>query len=81
MKAEQIAKWVIDNRYNCTTISDEEMYKLVLSEIKSNFKPINTNLDNIRVCSNCKFLHCTELEDPCKSCLDDENEYINHEWE
>jgi hypothetical protein len=53
MKAEEIAKWVVDNRYNCTTISDEEMYKLVLNEINLNFKSVYKNKVS---CSTCKYL-------------------------
>jgi hypothetical protein len=38
MKAQEIAKWVIDNRYNCTTISDEYMYNIIVAEISSLWK-------------------------------------------
>ena len=82
MKAEDIAKWVIDNRYNCTTISDEEMYKIVLGDITFLLnKAVSTNvsLDSIKLCTNCKFCDVHEFDEPCKSCLE-HAEYINHEW-
>ena len=77
MKAENIAQWVIDNRYSF--ILNSEMYSVVLRDIKSLLNKENSHEGQVKLCSNCKYLNNPEGEEPCKTCLN-YTEYINHEW-
>lgn len=83
MTPENIAQWVIDNRYPKSEqekVSDHEMYHFILSEIALFLNKEKSHEGQMKLCSNCKYLHNTEGEEPCKTCLN-HAEYINHEWE
>lgn len=82
MTPENIAQWVIDNRYPKSEqdkVSDHEMYHFVLSEIVLLLNKEKSHEGQMKLCSNCKYLNNPEGEEPCKTCLN-YAEYINHEW-
>ena len=56
------------------------MYHFILSEIALFLNKEKSHEGQMKLCSNCKYLHNTEGEEPCKTCLN-HAEYINHEWE
>ena len=68
MKAEEIAQWVIDNRYPKSEqekVSDFEMYHFIITSINS--VELETN------CSTCKYQEVSKYVVPCYGCNDFSN--------